>query len=98
MSKLMKHEEFSFTSPADRITIACYRWPASAKARAVLQVSHGMGEHALRYAPLAEFLAGHGFHTYANDHRGHGRTGQPTNSLGDFGKAGWNGLVDLSQG
>jgi len=34
---------------ADGTRIAAYRWPALDTARAVLQISHGMGEHALRY-------------------------------------------------
>jgi len=51
-----------------------------------------MGEHALRYAHVAEFLNQAGYHVFANDHRGHGRS-VGRESLGDFGAAGWNGLV-----
>src|SRR2546429_818753 len=88
----MKREDFTFTS-ADGLEVACYRWAASTRPVGVVQVSHGMGEHALRYAPAAEFLSNAGFHTYANDHRGHGRTASGR-ELGDFGAAGWNALVD----
>ena len=52
-----------------------------------------MGEHALRYAHVAEFLNQAGYHVYASDHRGHGRTAKNVESLGDFGNAGWDGLV-----
>ncbi|HET6231895.1 MAG TPA: alpha/beta hydrolase [Longimicrobiaceae bacterium] len=46
-------------------------WDADAP-RAVLLVSHGLGEHGGRYAPLALGLARQGISTYAVDHRGHG--------------------------
>jgi alpha-beta hydrolase superfamily lysophospholipase len=42
--------------------------------RAIVQISHGLAEHAGRYAAFADFLASHGFHVYAQDHRGHGST------------------------
>lgn len=49
-------------------------WPAS-NPRAVVQIAHGVGEHAGRYAELAAHLNRDGFTVYADDHRGHGRTG-----------------------
>jgi alpha-beta hydrolase superfamily lysophospholipase len=52
-----------------------------------------MGEHSLRYAQVAAFLNDAGFHVYTNDHRGHGRSATGKDALGDFGAAGWNGLV-----
>src|SRR5260370_31104656 len=88
----MKREDFKFTS-ADGLEVACYRWAAAGQPIGVVQIAHGMGEHALRYAPAAEFLSSAGFHTYANDHRGHGRTPKDL-ELGDFGAGGWNPLVD----
>ena len=84
-------KEFAFTS-ADGTRVACLRWPALTEPVGVLQIAHGMGEHALRYARPAEFFARAGFDVYANDHRGHGKTAGKA-ALGDFGKAGWDGLV-----
>ena len=46
-------------------------------ARAVVQINHGLAEHAARYGRFADFLAERGFHTYAHDHRGHGFTTAP---------------------
>ncbi|MFV9423338.1 alpha/beta fold hydrolase [Microbacterium sp. S1037] len=43
--------------------------------RAVVQLLHGVGEHAGRYAALIEALVADGYTVYADDHRGHGRTG-----------------------
>src|SRR5260370_13538626 len=88
----MSREEFAFTS-SDGVEIAYYRWRAPTRAAAIVQIAHGMGEHALRYAHVADFLNQAGYHVYASDHRGHGRTAKNVESLGDFGVAGWNGLV-----
>jgi alpha-beta hydrolase superfamily lysophospholipase len=88
----MSREEFSFSS-SDGLEIVYYRWRAPARADGIIQIAHGMGEHALRYAHVAEFLNRSGYHVYANDHRGHGRTAKGVESLGDFGAPGWNGLV-----
>lgn len=43
--------------------------------RAIVQFVHGVGEHAGRWASLAETLVARGYTVYADDHRGHGRTG-----------------------
>ena len=43
--------------------------------RAVVQLVHGLGEHAGRYGALIDGPHRRGFTVYANDHRGHGRTG-----------------------
>jgi alpha-beta hydrolase superfamily lysophospholipase len=58
----------------------------------VLQISHGMGEHALRYREPLQPLLDAGIAIYANDHRGHGRTSPDT--LGDLGTGGFAALVD----
>jgi alpha-beta hydrolase superfamily lysophospholipase len=87
----MSEEEFRF-SGADGTSIFCYRWLPSKPVRGVLQVSHGMGEHALRYREPLQPLIEAGIAIYANDHRGHGRTSP--DSLGDFGSGGFAGLVD----
>jgi alpha-beta hydrolase superfamily lysophospholipase len=88
----MRREDFSFASE-DGLEIAYYRWRAPGKAAAIVQIAHGMGEHSLRYAHVAESLNQAGFHVYANDHRGHGQSVKARESLGDFGAGGWNGLV-----
>ena len=57
---------------------------ATGAARAVVQVNHGLAEHAARYARFADFLAGRGYHVYAHDHRGHGTTRAPDAPPGRF--------------
>ncbi|MDT0181923.1 alpha/beta fold hydrolase [Microbacterium oleivorans] len=49
--------------------------PAEGTPRGVVQLLHGVGEHAGRYAALIAALTADGFTVYADDHRGHGRTG-----------------------
>lgn len=61
---------------------------------AIVQIAHGVGEHALRYAAFAEVLASNGFAVYADDHRGHGETGrrQHGGDLSKLGRLGPGGL------
>ncbi|MEV7757187.1 alpha/beta fold hydrolase [Microbacterium sp. NPDC089180] len=47
----------------------------AAEPRAVVQLLHGVGEHAGRYGALIDALVADGYTVYADDHRGHGRTG-----------------------
>ncbi len=51
-----------------------YQPAASNHERGIIQINHGLAEHAARYARFAAFLAKRGFHVYAHDHRGHGYT------------------------
>jgi len=61
--------------------------------RAVIQLAHGVGEHAGRYAEVAAALTGAGYTVYADDHRGHGRTGvhQHDGDLSKLGRLGPGG-------
>jgi alpha-beta hydrolase superfamily lysophospholipase len=86
-------DTFSLTSP-DGTEVAWYRWSAAARPIGILQIAHGMGEHARRYAHVAEYFSRAGFHVVANDHRGHGLTAKSEDGLGDFGGGGWDALVD----
>ena len=78
---------------ADGAGLAGFRWSAPGKAKAVIQLAHGAGEHAMRYfGPLAPIIEA-GYVVYAADHRGHGMTSGMT-SLGDFGPGGAPAAVD----
>jgi len=79
--------------PSDGLTIAAYRWDPDRAPWAVVQVTHGMGEHALRYADLARALNVAGMVVYAQDHRGHGATAGSDAELGRIGEQGWAELV-----
>jgi alpha-beta hydrolase superfamily lysophospholipase len=56
------------------VEIMFYEWPV-AEPKAVIQIAHGLGEHARRYDLMAATLNNSGFSVYADDHRGHGQTG-----------------------
>jgi alpha-beta hydrolase superfamily lysophospholipase len=56
------------------VEIVFYEWPV-ANSKAVVQIAHGLGEHARRYDEMAAVLNRTGFSVYADDHRGHGQTG-----------------------
>lgn len=68
-------------------------WPHAAP-KAIVQIAHGMAEHSARYQHVAEALLGAGYGVFASEHRGHGRLAQEKGELGDFGKRGFQGLVD----
>ena len=59
---------------ASGLVVTYYIWPVAAP-RAVIQLAHGVGEHAQRYAALAADLNRAGSTVYADDHLGHGQTG-----------------------
>jgi alpha-beta hydrolase superfamily lysophospholipase len=54
---------------SDAEPIRMYKWSGSAPARGIIQIEHGMGEHALRYRPIAHALVSAGYTVYTNDHR-----------------------------
>jgi len=58
---------------------------ADGSPRAVVQINHGLAEHAARYGRFADSLASRGFHSYAHDHRGHGFTTAPDAPPARFG-------------
>jgi alpha-beta hydrolase superfamily lysophospholipase len=68
-------EEFTLIAN-DSTKVFVYAWlpDAGTKIRGVLQIAHGMAEHAERYSDFAKYLTANGYAIYANDHRGHGKT------------------------
>ena len=78
-------QTFVFTAPDDQ-QIFCHRWTVP-QPRGIVQIVHGGAEHGGRYAALAAELNLQGYAVYAEDHRGHGRTGEINTRLGDMGEA-----------
>ena len=66
--------ERTFSDP-DGTQVTFWEWPV-AKPTGVIQLIHGLGEHARRYDELAGVLNRAGWSVYAEDHRGHGKTGK----------------------
>lgn len=91
----MVKEEFTLPSCDKRTQLHAVRWLPEEPPRAVLQISHGLAEHILRYELLAEFLTGRGFAVVGNDHLGHGASAAPGAPRLYFGPAGsWNTAAD----
>lgn len=80
---------------AGGVTVRAYRWSPATKPRGVVRLTHGMGEHVLRYQPLAEALTARGYVVYGQDHRGHGATiALNGRAPGEIGAEGWTELVN----
>ncbi len=97
MANTVTRTEHSFVD-ARGMTIHYYRWEAE-NPKAVFQLTHGLGEHALRYERLAQELVAAGYSVWADDHRGHGATGMQqyggdTTKLGRLGPGGLRAAVD----
>lgn len=81
------------------VEITFFEWPV-AEPRAVVQIAHGLGEHARRYNHVAAALNRAGFSVYADDHRGHGITGKEMverkeiKRMGNLGKGGMTATVN----
>jgi alpha-beta hydrolase superfamily lysophospholipase len=85
---------FTLTT-ADAVDLFAYFWLPPGQPKAVVQIAHGLAEHAGRYARLAEALNSAGYAVYANDLRGHGRTVKSAGDLGFFAEHdGWRKCVD----
>ena len=58
----------------DGKSVHVYVWDEVSKPLGMVQICHGMAEHALRYDRFARYLNENGFIVFADDHRGHGKT------------------------
>ena len=83
----------------DGVEIFVYKWqPEGVSIKGIVQIAHGMAEHALRYEEVAEHLTKAGYICYANDHRGHGKTAGDVEKTGYLGPGGWESSVrDLKE-
>ena len=89
---MSSYTTFTYTG-SDGTPITAYRWDPAGAPTAILQITHGVGEHALRYAEVAERFVAEGFVVYAQDHRGHGATAASPEEFGHIGADGWYALV-----
>lgn len=92
----MKKDSLTFKT-TDGIQIFTYKWlPDNASTiKGVVQIAHGMAEHAVRYERFADALTKAGYAVCANDHRGHGKTAGTQDKVGYFAdENGWRKVVD----
>ena len=71
----------------------CLRWSPDGPVRGVVQIAHGMQEHAARYDAVARLIVDAGYAVYAADQRGHGRSVGNPSAQGRLGLAGWKGVL-----
>lgn len=75
-------KETVFVEMSDGKKVALHTWIPDGDVKAVVQLSHGMAEFAMRYDRFAEICASNGIAFYGHDHRGHGETAANLNDLG----------------
>ena len=78
----MKTEKFT---SFDNTILQCYLWNDVKTPKGVVQISHGMAEHARRYDAFAKFLNANGYVVFADDHRAHGMTSTKQSKKGIYG-------------
>lgn len=90
----MHSTTFQYTDYAG-IQIFVYKWEpeAAVSPKGVVQILHGMAEHAARYTYFAEKLTEAGYIVYADDHRGHGKSALDLDHAGQLGPDGWKGTL-----
>ncbi len=89
----MGQEKFTFKG-SDKREVCAWLWgDASEQPAGVLQIFHGMAEHAARYTEFAQYLNTQGIFVYACDQRGHGLTGEMNKDLSHLESGGFNGII-----
>jgi putative nucleotidyltransferase with HDIG domain len=80
----------------DHLQVQAYAWLPQGKPVAVMQIAHGMQEHARRYDHFARWMNAHQVAVFANDHIGHGLTAGSKEELSHFpGKDDWQRSADI---
>ena len=80
----MKRETYQSSSGSK---INLYSLLPMAEVRAVIHITHGMAEHALRYSRFASKLANVNYAVFTHDYRGHGLTEASDAPQGVFGES-----------
>ena len=90
----MRYDPF-FIKAEDGKDLYIHYWkPKGGQCKAVIQISHGMAEHAGRYEEFAYYMVKEGYAVYGNDHRGHGKTAGSLEEIGFFTlHSGWDRVV-----
>jgi len=84
----------SFVTALDGSEIYLRKWLPEADPRGIIQIAHGMTEHAGVYTDFIAALLEAGYGVYAHDHKGHGKTVKREEDYGHFEpNVGWNEAV-----
>ena len=77
-------EEFTIDSRDMKTKLHAVKWVPKGQVRAVLVVVHGMAEHIMRYAEMAEYFNSQGILVAGIDLLGHGKSVKTDDELGYF--------------
>ncbi|CAM3838391.1 MULTISPECIES: alpha/beta hydrolase [Bacillus cereus group] len=84
----------SFVTALDGSEIYLRKWLPERDPRGIIQIAHGMTEHADVYTDFIAALLEAGYGVYAHDHKGHGKTVKREEDYGHFKpNVGWNEAV-----
>lgn len=89
----MSRQFFFDSAGSGQVVATC--WEPAGKPVAVVQVVHGIAEHAARYDDFAQFLNGQGYLVVAEDHMGHGQTASLGGVKGYFSGGWWAAVEDV---
>ena len=85
LQKKVKKQDVNFLSANQINTVHGFVFTCEdVKAKAIIQISHGMCEYIARYTEFAEFMAQNGYIVCGNDHLGHGQTSSDNGMDGYF--------------
>lgn len=83
-----------FVTVLDGSEIYLRKWLPESELRGIVQIAHGMTEHAGVYTECIAALLKAGYGVYAHDHRGHGKTVKNEEDYGHFEpNVGWSQAV-----
>ncbi|HDR7515286.1 alpha/beta hydrolase [Bacillus mobilis] len=84
----------SFVTALDGSEIYLRKWLPERDPRGIIQIAHGMTEHAGVYTDFIAALLEAGYGVYGHDHKGHGKTVKREEDYGHFKpNVGWNEAV-----
>lgn len=86
--------EVKFRSYNQRDDVYGWIYVPACKAKGVVQLIHGFGEHSRRYLHMICKLMDAGFIVAADDHVGHGKTALENDTWGDWGTAGAQTMME----
>ncbi len=74
----------SFVTAMDGSEIYLRKWLPEGEPKGIIQIAHGMTEHAGVYTDFIAALLEAGYGVYAHDHKGHGKTVKKRRRLWSF--------------
>lgn len=86
--------EVNFLSYNERDTVQGWIYVPAAKAKGIVQIVHGFGEHSRRYLHMISAFLEAGYIVAADDHVGHGKTAMENNTWGDWGDKGFHTMTE----